>query len=82
MSKFEKARDRLLTIPSNFTWDELSAVLKQLGYELKRNDGSRRSFVHPVSGHKICLHEPHPRNIVKRYALRLVVEQLNSQGLL
>jgi len=82
MSKFQKAKERLLSIPGDFTWDELQVVLKQLGYALKKNDGSRRSFVHSGTGHKISLHEPHPQNIVKKYALRLVVEALDSQGLI
>ena len=82
MSKLSKVKERLAQFPRDFTWDELVMVLSHLGYETKNGDGSRRSFIHNVTGHRICLHEPHPKNIVKQYALRLVVEALTEQGLM
>ena len=33
-------------------------------------------------GHPIMLHKPHPGNIVKMYALRQVLEELQSKGYL
>lgn len=82
MSRSEKAQARLLTVPTDFTWDELVLVLKRLGYELRKSDGSRRSFVNPKTEHKISLHEPHPKKVVKKYALELVIEALRNEGLL
>lgn len=82
MSRQQKAIARLQSVPGDFTWDELVVVLRHFDYELKKNDGSRRSFVHSTSGVRISLHEPHPQNIVKKYALRLVIDHLKEQGLL
>ncbi len=80
MSKNEKLLSRLLAVPSDFAWDELVKVLKYFGYdELKRGmtGGSRRRF-----GDKdkniITLHEPHPQKVLKRYAIKEVIQQLRQ----
>lgn len=82
MSKGEKLLERLLRIPKDFTWDELTAVLVNLGYEpLKsgKTGGSRRKFV-DQDKNIINLHKPHPENTVKEYALKQVVDQLKEKG--
>lgn len=82
MSKAQKLRQRLLSIPVDFTWDELVAVLKGLGFKEITNTGSsRRCFIKETSGQKIFLHEPHPQNTVKKYALREVVASLSNFGI-
>ena len=82
MSRQEKLIIRLLSIPKDFTWDELVKVLNSFGYEeLKggKTGGSRRRF---VDGNKniITLHKPHPANIVKAYAIREIIEHLKTKG--
>ncbi len=45
MSKTQKLVDRLLSVPADFTWDELVKVLASYGYtEIKKGKtgGSRR----------------------------------------
>ena len=82
MSKGEKLLERLLRIPKDFTWDELTAVLVNLGYEpLKsgKTGGSRRKFV-DQDKNIINLHKPHPENTVKEYALKQVIDQLKEKG--
>ena len=82
MSKGEKLLERLLRIPKDFTWDELTAVLVNLGYEpLKsgKTGGSRRKFV-DQDKYIINLHKPHPENTVKEYALKQVIDQLKEKG--
>lgn len=81
MSKAKKLRQRLLSIPADFTWDELVTVVKGFGFdEITDTGSSRRCFKLP-SGKKIFLHEPHPGSIVKRYALREVVTKLKEFGI-
>ena len=78
----EKLLERLLRIPKDFTWDELTAVLVNLGYEpLKsgKTGGSRRKFV-DQDKNIINLHKPHPENTVKEYALKQVIDQLKEKG--
>jgi hypothetical protein len=82
VSKHSKLLLRLLSIPADFTWDELLSVVARLGFEEKSDKGgSYRTFV-DGAGRKIFLHEPHPGNIVKKYAIRKVVKALNEYGLL
>jgi predicted RNA binding protein YcfA (HicA-like mRNA interferase family) len=82
MSKQEKLLERFLSIPADFTWDELKKVLAALGYlEMAKGKtaGSRKKFVHK-DGNLILLHKPHPSNIVKKYALKQTIENLNEKG--
>ena len=82
MAKIEKLITRFLTLPSDFTWEELEKMLNYFGYtEMKKGKtgGSRRKFV-DNAGHMINLHKPHPGNIVKKYALKDVHDALNEKG--
>jgi hypothetical protein len=82
MSKQEKLTLRLLSIPKDFTWDELCKVLAHYGYEELtggKTGGSRRRFV-DSNKNIITLHKPHPSNIVKGYAIREVVAHLKEKG--
>lgn len=82
MSRGEKLLERLLRVPKDFTWDELTTVLVSLGYEplkTRKTGGSRRKFV-DMDKNIINLHKPHPGNIVKEYALKQVIEQLREKG--
>ena len=81
MSKIEKLVERFKTIPRNFTWEEFVKVLKYYGYqELSKKGktgGSRRKFVNK-NNDIINLHKPHPRNIVKQYAIRQILEKIGN----
>jgi len=82
MSRKEKLGRRLLNRPRDFTWDELTGLLKGFGYEaLKpgKSGGSRGRFVHETAP-PITLHKPHPGNIVKMYVIDDVVAVLKQEG--
>lgn len=84
MSKKEKLISRLLQRPKDFTWNELRSLLKSLGYkEIKtgKSGGSRRRFIHD-SAATISLHEPHPQNTLKRYAIDQIIEVLEQENLI
>lgn len=84
MSSKEKLIARFLTFPSDFTFDELERLLTAFGY-VKSNKGKTsgsRVIFKDKDGHPIMLHKPHPGNIVKQYAVRQVLEELQSKGLL
>ena len=82
MSKFEKALARLKSKPRDFTWKELQSVMLHFGYEEIKGGGSRRKFIHHSTKISISLHEPHPRPILKMYAIELIIEHLKEEGLL
>ena len=82
MAKIEKLIERLLSIPTDFTWDELIKILNYFGYqEIKtgKTGGSRRKFADSYDN-MISMHKPHPKNIVKLYQLKEVIEHLNEKG--
>ena len=79
MSKLDKLVARLLSQPTDFTWDELLRLLRALGYrELAagKTGGSRRAFGNEA-GTLIRLHQPHPGNVLKQYQLKQLIQQLN-----
>lgn len=82
MSKGSKLIDRFLSTPADFTWDELIKVLASFGYTEKKSGktgGSRRKFVDEAKS-IISLHKPHPSNIVKKYAIIQVINNLKENG--
>lgn len=84
MSQNDKLIERFKTIPANFTFAELEKLLTNLGY-IKYNKGKTsgsRVIFKDNEGHPIMLHKPHPGNIVKQYALRQVLEELQNRQLL
>ena len=84
MSKKEKLISKLLQRPKDYTWNELSSLLKSFGYkEVKtgKSGGSRKKFVHNIAA-TISLHKPHPQNTLKRYAIDQIIEVLEQEDLL
>jgi hypothetical protein len=82
MAKIEKLIERLLSKPTDFTWEELIKILMHFGYaELKKGKtaGSRRKFADEAKN-IISLHKPHPQNILKRYMLDDVITHLKERG--
>ena len=82
MGRKEKLRERFKTMPTDFTFDEMLALLEGYGYEKVekgRTSGSRVIF---KNGDKrpIMLHKPHPGNMVKGYAMKQVYDDLKEAG--
>jgi hypothetical protein len=85
MSRKEKIIQRFLSRPRDFSYDELVALLKILGYEeikTGRTSGSRRAFTYAATGHIIRLHKPHPGNTLRVYQIDYIIQSLNQQNLL
>lgn len=84
MSRKEKLKERFLSVPKDFTWDELITLLAGLGFEevkTGKTGGSRRRFINSAEV-MINLHKPHPHNTLKRYQIEQVIEILRQEGLL
>jgi len=85
MFKFDKLKERLKKKPTDFTYVELKTVLSGLGYQETnkgKTSGSRVAFINVESTHIIRIHKPHPKNIIKAYALQYIIDELKQQGLL
>jgi predicted RNA binding protein YcfA (HicA-like mRNA interferase family) len=84
MDRPDKLLERLRRRPRDFTWAELTTLLRRLGFRQVRTGstgGSRRRFAHP-DGYVISLHEPHPGRILKRYQIDQILETLEREGLI
>jgi predicted RNA binding protein YcfA (HicA-like mRNA interferase family) len=84
MERKDKLLERLRRRPRDFTWNELTTLLRRLGFRQVRTGktgGSRRRFIHP-DGCLISLHEPHPERILKRYQIDQILETLEREGML
>lgn len=84
MGRKEKLFSRLQQRPKDFTWGELTSLLKTMGYVQKKTGktgGSRRRFVHP-SAPTITLHKPHPNRIVKMYVINDILELFRKEGMI
>lgn len=85
MTKQDKLLNRFLSKPSDFTYNEMIKFLKGFGYQEVRSgktSGSRVAFINIAKCHIIRLHKPHPKNILKKYQLDLVEEELKNQEIL
>jgi predicted RNA binding protein YcfA (HicA-like mRNA interferase family) len=84
MDRHDKLLERFRRRPRDFTWEELTTLLRRLGFRQVRpgrTAGSRRRFIHP-DGCVISLHEPYPARILKRYQIDQIIETLEREGLL
>ena len=81
MTKHDKLLKRFLSKPKDFTYKEMIKLLNGLGYkEVKtgKSTGSRVAFINTLNHHIIRLHKPHPRNVLKKYQLDMIEEELKS----
>lgn len=79
MSKLQKAIERLLAKPVDYTWDELLSLIVGLGFELRTSGGSGRKFFDPATKALFFLHEPHPSKILKAYQIRALIQFLRKE---
>ena len=83
MSQFEKAKERLIACPKDYTYDEASALLKKLGFvEINKGktSGSRVRFFRLSDKRVIDLHKPHPNPQMDVAAVKEVKSFLESLG--
>ena len=84
MTKRDKLISRFLSMPSDFTWNELVKVMNSFGYQQisgGKTGGLRVRFIH-AKHPPATLHKPHPRPILKRYQLEDIIDLLTTEGLL
>lgn len=82
MGTKEKLIERFKSLPSDFAFDELERLLKCFGYE-KSNKGktSGSRIIYKNSDKRpIMIHKPHPGNIIKTYALKQILNDLQEAG--
>lgn len=83
MGKFDKAKNRLRSIPSDYTYTEARYLLGQLGFkemQKGRTSGSRVLFYRDHDNCKIMLHKPHPGDEMSIGAIRDLRNRLMEMG--
>ena len=83
MTKIDKLVQKISSKPKTFKYNELKALLKNLGYSeipKGKTSGSRVAFYHEKKDHLIRLHKPHPSNELKKYQIDLIYNELKAQG--
>ncbi len=82
MIKSEKLLYRFLSRPKDFTYTELLRLLSSLGYKEEQGSVSRVVFYNEEIKHNIKLHKPHQGNVLKKYQIDMIIQELKSNGLL
>lgn len=85
MGKIDKLIERFKLLPTDFTFHEVEKLLAHYSFEKSnkgKTSGSRVIFKRSSDGYPIILHKPHPGNIVKKYALKQMLEELKNLGLI
>lgn len=83
MSKFDKAKERLLSNPKDYTYSEAKYLLAQLGfkeYNKGKTSGSRVKFYRETDQCIILLHKPHPGDIMSIGAVKDLSDKLKEMG--
>ena len=83
MSQIEKLKMRLLSMPKDFTAEELDKLMAGLGYIKLRpgkTTGSKIEYKDPASGKDLVLHSPHPRKTFLPYAVQRIIRFLQETG--
>ena len=83
MSRLDKLLEKLKSKPKDFTYDELSRLLANVGCiedSTGKTAGSRVAFIHQQTKLVLRLHRPHPGNELKVYQVELVIKFLDTIG--
>lgn len=83
MSQFEKAKERLLFCPKDYTYSEASTLLNKLGFvEMNKGktSGSRVRFYRQSDEKMIDFHKPHPNPEMDIAAVKMLKDFLENIG--
>lgn len=83
MSKFQKAKERILGKPKDYTYSEAKYLLGKMGFEeynKGKTSGSRVRFYREQDRKVVLLHKPHPEDVMDRGAVNGLVEYLKEIG--
>lgn len=85
MSKYTKAKKRILSVPADYTYAEIKYLLGKFGfreYHKGKTSGSRVKFYRESDQRIIMLHKPHPGDIMDKGAVEDIVKKLTEWGML
>lgn len=83
VSKKEKLIKRLLSLPTDFTFEELERLLSYFGFirdNAGRTSGSEVRYYAERYDKRIVIHRPHPRPVIPVYQLKKIIRDLKQEG--
>ena len=83
MSRLDKAKERLKSLPKDYTYSEAKYLLGQLGFAeftKGKTSGSRVKFFRASDGESILMHKPHPSDVMSIGNVRDLAEYLEGIG--
>ena len=83
MSKIEKAKERIISRPNDYTYSEARYLLSQLGFEefnKGKTSGSRVKFYRASDKRIILLNKPHPGDNMSIGAIKDLAARLEEMG--
>lgn len=83
MSRLDKAKERLKSLPKDYTYSEAKYLLGQLGFvefTKGKTSGSRVKFLRASGGESILMHKPHPSDVMSIGNIRDLAEYLEGIG--
>ena len=82
MSVKDKMVNRLLSMPSDYTFIELCGLASKLGCSISQDGNGSRCSIVCNSGAKLCFHKPHGYGYFKKYAIKDFINFFQSEGLI
>lgn len=85
MTKKDKLIEKFLSLPKDFTIDELTTVMKTLGFKVSNRgttSGSRMAYLNEENGDIIRIHKPHPGKIIGPSTLKDALTNLKEKNYL
>lgn len=85
MGTKEKLIERFLTLPKDFTYEEVKRLFSIFGYvesNKGNTSGSRVEFVSTDEQSSYIMHKPHPSNIIKGYVIKQMHSFIQDQKLI
>lgn len=83
LGRKDKLIKRLMTIPKDFTFEEMQTLLELLGFKLNNKGKTSGSRVKFSKGRTIIiLHKPHPRKELLEYQIKQIIELLTEEGMI
>lgn len=83
MGRKDKLIKRLMTVPKDFTFEEMQTLLELLGFNLSNKGKTSGSRVKFTNGRTIIiLHKPHPRKELLEYQIKQIIELLTEEGMI
>lgn len=85
MGTKEKLVERFLTLPKDFTYDEVKRLFSLFNYcegSKGSTSGSRVEFISSDGTASYIMHKPHPSNIIKGYVMKQLLTYIRDNKLI